>query len=179
MADNPATAAPPAIDVAALTKSVTEQVTKSVIEGLKPVIAEQVKAAIPAAPAPAADKKEEAPKGVTLEDVAKLLDERDKKASTSSAISAAKAKVIKEKLNGIESLGAALPNTADEAELTKAAEALAKSINLAAPKQDAGGAATKDGGTTAVDQTIDLEKLSPTEVLRMEFEKEAAAAAKA
>lgn len=153
------------IDVAAITKTVTEQVTaalKSKIDELvnnQKVLADTLaadkKAAQDAATAEAqkAAKSdgESKPEALTADAVQKLVSEAiaaDRKAQAEAAAKngareALVAKVVKEKLGGNANLGALLAGD-DEASLAAAADKLAAEIKTYKP--DFGGAA-KEGGT--------------------------------
>lgn len=158
------------IDVAAITKSVTEAVTKTVIESLKPqlgaidelaknqkVLADTIAALPPAKADAKADAKTDGKadgkaEPLTVETVAKLVADgiaADRKAQADEAgkAQARKAsvdKLVAEKLGGDAEFAALLTADTDEG-LARQADVLAAKVK--ALKPDFGGA-SKDGGTT-------------------------------
>jgi hypothetical protein len=158
---DPNAGATPAIDVAAITKSVTEALAKTLTERYDNQFAELTKnigvladTLKNAPPAKTEDKKadDKKPETVTPEAVAKIVADqlaaadkaRSEAATTKAQRDALIAKVTKEKLGGDADLGALLVGD-DEAALVKSADALATKIKTFKP--DFGGVA-KEGGET-------------------------------
>lgn len=154
----------PAIDVAAITKSVTEEVKKFLAQTYDPkfeeltknvgVLADTIKNAPPAKAegAQAGSGKDEKPEALTAEGVSKIVADAiaaDRAAQTEAANKTAGRqklieKVAAEKLGGDKDLARFLTGD-DEAALGRSADELAAKIKTFKP--DFGGA-TKDGGTT-------------------------------
>lgn len=142
-----------AIDVAAMIKSVTQQVTQAVSQQIADITKNQQVLADTLAEVQKKAAESPAPaKGITPEEVSKLVAEqlktRDEAAQKTAGKQALRDKIAKEKLGGDADLAALLPDTDDEAQLAKVADTLAAKVKLAKP--DFGGAAStgKDGGTT-------------------------------
>jgi hypothetical protein len=170
MPDNPATATPPAIDMAALTKSIIEQVTPSLIEGLKPVIAEQIKAAVPAPVTPAPATKDAKPEALTAEAVAKIVADQIAAASQANGQKAARDAFQAEKL---KDLPAAYRNQLGSDPAKWAAEEQAIREQFKADLKAAGlepknvGGAAKEGGKTAEQNPVDKSKIDPVSRIEM------------
>lgn len=149
----------PSVDVAAIVKTVTEQVSKAVqtqIDTLAAnvkVVADTLEKLPPAKVEGDAGKKDDkAPEALTAEKVAeivaKTLSDREAAAAAQAAKNGDRQKIvdklIAEKLGGDKDLADYLPTEGDEAALTAAADKLAGKIKTLKP--DFGGA-SKDGGT--------------------------------
>lgn len=154
MAETQPSATPPATS-GGLTK---EDVQAIIADALKPlaenqkILADTLAKLPPAAKEP--EKKDGEVKPLTAEDVARIVAEQVKTARETDAQAAAKQaarqKVIDAKLKGVPAeFLASLPDSADEKELTAAADKIVARVGeLKIALPDVGGA-SKDGGTTA------------------------------
>ena len=158
-ANNPKEATP-SVDVAAIVKTVTEQVSKAVqtqIDQLASnvkVVADTLEKLPPAKAADAKDPGKAQPEPITAEKIAeivnKTLSDRDAAAQAQAAKQGDRKKIVDklvaEKLGGDADLAKFLPGDGDEASLTAAADALAGKLKTLKPDF---GNASKDGGKTA------------------------------
>lgn len=177
------TAQPPAVDVAAIAKQVTESVLSQVGKLLEPITANQkvladTLAKLPPAPAATAaagtEKDEKAPKGLTVEEAQKLFSELLAGQQKASQATAAREAFISANLAKLPKPYQGQLGT-DPAKWAEEAKSIQKSFEdewvARGGKLESLGGAARDGGTTAATAPVDTSKLPAFERIQRGLEK--------